>query len=167
MPTYSNKTSADRAQRADELLRQADRLDDAKQYRKAFALFLESAMLGDTGAQVNVGNYYAAGRGTGKNLAEAERWYRKAYQAGDSGGANNLACDKRDAKNYRAAVLWFKKAIALDDGDAAVELAKMHLKRKQTKQAIAALETALSMDSLHTSEYGREEAVRILEQLQP
>ena len=153
------------AEYAHKLSIQADKLDETGHYREAFKLWLVAAKLGDTGAQLNLGNYYADGKGTKKDLSEAERWYRKAYKAGEPGGANNLACDKRDSGNYRAAILWFKKALALDEGGAAVELAKIYLKRNQQKLAIAALKQALAMDPSLLTEYERETADAMIQKL--
>lgn len=165
MPRNSNGQKELATERADRLFRDADRLGDAGKHRQAFKLFLEAAELGDASAQLSLGNYYASGTGTRKNLAEAERWYKKAYKTGISSAANNLAIDKRDAQNFRSAILWFKKAVALEDGDAAVELAKLYIKLNRTPEALAALKQALAVPPSYISEDGREQAEALLEQL--
>jgi len=153
-------------ERAHKLSVQAEKLDDTGHYREAFKLLLEAAKLGDTGAQINLGNFYAGGKGTKKNLAEAERWYRKAYKAGSSAGANNLACDRRDSGNIRSAILWFKKAVAMGDGGACIELAKIYRARpNHNRQVATLLRRVLRMDVYGASEYDKEQAASMLAEM--
>src|SRR5471030_2025492 len=116
------------------LFEQASRYDDAYIYKRAFTLFLKAAELGDEGAQINLGNYYASGKGTTKDLSKAAYWYKRAYNAGCSTGALNLAIDKKNNGDTRSAILWFKKAIAMNDGWAYCELAKLYAKRRAGKK---------------------------------
>ena len=45
---------------------------------------------GDAGAQVNLGNCYAEGRGVPQDNAEAVKWFRKAADQGNAGAQVNL-----------------------------------------------------------------------------
>ena len=153
-------------ERAHKLSIQAEKLDETRHYREAFKLLLEAAKLGDTGAQTNLGNYYAAGKGTKKNLAEAESWYRKAYKAGSSSGANNIACDKRDSGNMRSAILWFKKAVAMGYGGSCIELAKIYRTKPGHKRQVSALlKRVLLMDIYGASEFDKEQAAAMLAEI--
>jgi TPR repeat protein len=71
---------------------------------------------------------YEDGAGVSKDLAEAARWYRKAADAGDARGMNNLGgmyeYGAGVSKNVAEAVRWYRKAADLGD-----EYAKAALKR--------------------------------------
>jgi hypothetical protein len=115
---------------------------------------------------VNVGNFYAAGTGTRRDLKEAALWYKRAYRQGLRDGASNLAVDLRNAGNLRGAVAWFRRAVALNDGDACIELAKMVQERRHGRsKAEGLLRRALSLSPSDLSDAGREEAERLLASL--
>jgi len=49
-----------------ELILQAEAAEQLHKHRRAFKLFMAAAKLGDTSAQINLANYYAAGTEYGK-----------------------------------------------------------------------------------------------------
>jgi TPR repeat protein len=147
----------------EKLFLEAERREASGDFRNAFKSLLAGARLGHSGCQVNLGNFYASGKGTRKSLQKAAHWYKQAYKNGDRCAASNLAIDRRNAGNIRSAVIWFKKAIALNDGDACIPLAKIYKARKGgQKAAVALLRQALQMNRNCISESGREEAELLL-----
>ena len=62
-----------------------------RSYKKAFALYLQSAEQGDVDAEFQVAESYAKGRGVAKNPAQARSWYQKAAEQGHEEAAEKLA----------------------------------------------------------------------------
>jgi TPR repeat protein len=158
-------TSARRDKTADAeiLFFEAEQYEEKGDYRAAFDRLLAAGQLGHAMSQVNLGNFYASGRGVRRNLEKAAHWYKKGYQNGYSDGALNLAIDRRDAGNIRSAVVWFKKAIAMHSGDACIQLAKIYGSRKGGQKAAAnLLRRALRMSKDNISEAAKEEAEILL-----
>jgi TPR repeat protein len=154
------------SQTADDLFNKADQFEEKGQLRRAFACLLRASQLGDSSSQVNLGNFYALGTGTRKDLEKAAYWYKRAYRSGDSTGAFNLAIDKRNAGNKRSAIIWFKKALDMRYGEAAAELAKIYMQRPGGKKlAIAVLKKTRGMNCSEISEAGREEVAELLSKL--
>lgn len=148
------------------LFLQAERYEEAGDFKSAFKCLLASAQAGDTSSQLNLGNFYADGKGIKKNLAEAARWYKKAYKNGDRTGALNLAIDRRNEGRTRSAVIWFKKAVAMNDGDAFIALAKIYRTRKGGQRtAIDLLRQVLLMNRTDISDDGKEEAASLLKEI--
>lgn len=154
------------AARAARLFIDADKYEEKRNFRAAFECYLSAAKLGDTGCQVNLGNYYSWGRGTRKSLEKAAYWYKKAYRGGEASGAHNLAIDRRNQGDLRSAIFWFKKAVAMDDGDAHIELAKIYApNRGGRKKAIELLRRTLRLRRVNISQAGREEADSLLQEI--
>ena len=150
------------------LFRQAELKEEAGDFEAAFNLLRKAAQLGHSGAQVNLGNFYASGVGIEKNLDKAAEWYIKAYRQGDSSGANNLAIDLKNQGRTKEAILWFKRAVALRDGDAAVELAKLLKKQPGgTPAAIKHLRSVIGWGPSDITQDGKAKAKRMLRQLDP
>lgn len=152
---------------AELLFNKADQYDEKGDFKNAFKCFLAAAHLGNTGCQVNLGNYYSSGKGVKKDPDKCVYWYKKAYKNGDGTGAFNLAMHRKDEGNLRSAVFWFKKIVAKNnDGDACVELAKIYKDRKRG-QKIAAnlLKRALRMNERLISGGGKEEAESLLKEM--
>jgi TPR repeat protein len=146
------------------LFNEAYRHEEDGDLKRAFQCLLAGARLGDSGCQVNLGNFYAAGTGTRKDMAAAAYWYRKGYRNGDRTGALNLAIDHRNAGRTRSAVIWFKKAIAMNDGDSCIHLAKIYMQRKGGRSAaISLLKQVLPMNRSDVSKEGKEEAKSLLQ----
>lgn len=151
---------------AELLFNKADQYDEKGDFRNAFKCFLAAAKLGNTGCQINLGNYYSWGKGVRKDPDKGVYWYKKAYENGDSTGAFNLAVHRKNEGNFRSAVIWFKKAIATNDGDACIELAKIYLGRKRgQKTAANLLKRALRMNERLISGGGKKEAESLLKEM--
>jgi uncharacterized protein len=135
--------------------------------RTAFRLFRAQAEGGNKGAYLNLGYFYDVGLGTRKSRSEALRWYRRAYRAGDSAAASNIATVYRDEGRHRQAFEWLKRAASMRDGDAELELAKCYLAGRGVAahrgRAISALNRALASRSI--TEASREDARELLNQL--
>jgi TPR repeat protein len=150
----------------EKLFTEADRYEERGDFRRAFQCFLTAARLGHTGCQVNLGNYYAAGKGTEKNMAAAAYWYKKAYKNGDRTGALNLGIDRKNEGRTRSAVIWLKKGVAMNDGDACIALAKLYKdQRGKREAAIDLLKRVLPMGCADISEEGKEEAEYLLKEI--
>jgi TPR repeat protein len=148
------------------LFNEAYRHEQNGDLKRAFQCLLAGARLGDSGCQINLGNFYSAGIGTRKNMAIAALWYRKAYKNGERTGALNLAIDRRNAGRTRSAVIWFKKAIAMNDGDACIQLAKIYMQQKDGRSAaIGLLKQVMQMNRADISEDGKEEAKLLLREI--
>lgn len=151
---------------ADGLFLEAERHEEAGDFRSAFKCLLAAAQLGHHMSQLNLGNFYASGRGTRKNLEKAAHWYKKAYKNGNNDGALNLAIDRRNEGDVRSAVVWLKKAIAMSSGEACIELAKVYKARKGGQKAAAdLLRRALRMSRDHISDDAKEEAKSLLKDM--
>lgn len=110
-------------------LTDAERFEQAGNYRMAASILLRGAKLGSDSCQLNLGNYYADGAGVRRDLERAAHWYKNAYKNGNSWSAFNLAIDRRNVGDFRSAELRFKKAIAMRRGGAYVQLAKVYIAR--------------------------------------
>ncbi len=167
------RSTRNNASRAEKLLSDAERYESSGHFRKAFRCLQTAAYLGDAGGQVNLGNFYAWGRGVRRDLAKAAYWYKKTYRSRSgvtalSGvAALNLAIDRRNAGNIRSAVFWFKRAIAMKEGDAFIELAKMYQARRAKRRAAAGLlRRALRLSRDHISDAAKEKAASLLCQIE-
>jgi TPR repeat protein len=163
MPFKKHKDALD----PESLFLEAERHEEKGEFKKAFHCLRAAAELGHSGSQVNLGNFYASGKGIRRNLEEAARWYKKAYKNGESTGAHNLAIDLRNQGKTRSAEIWFKKAIAMRDGSAYLALAKVYLGRRNGKKGAAGLlkEALLLSRRSDISEDDREEAESLLKEL--
>jgi TPR repeat protein len=150
----------------EELFRDAELKEERGDFHGAFKSLLAAAKLGDVGSQINLGNFYAAGRGVKKNLLEAARWYKQVYRNGQPTGALNLAVDLEKQGNIRGAVAWLKRAIAMNDGDAHLRLARIYQKKRNGIQtAISLLEKAILLSPSNISDQTREQADKLLKRL--
>ena len=153
---------------AEAMFRAAEVFEEMKDTRSAFKCLSVGAGLNDTACQLNLGNFYAAGIGTRKNLRRAEYWYKKAYQAGNVTAAFNLAIDRKRMGDVKSAISWLKKAIAKHDGNAFVALAEIYAKQAGGREkAVELLRRALDLNSDQISEDGREQAMSLLKKFEP
>jgi TPR repeat protein len=155
----------DKTADAERLFLEAEQYEEEGGFKNAFNCLLAAAQLGHHMSQLNLGNFYASGRGARKSREKAAHWYKKAYKNGNNDGALNLAIDRRNEGNIRSAVVWFKKAIAMNSGPACIELAKIYKARKGgQKTAANLLRRALRMSRDNISELGKEEAESLLQE---
>ena len=161
-------TSAKRRKSPDteRLFLEAEQYEENGDFRNAFERLLTAAQLGDVGSQLNLGNFYARGKGVRKNLEKAAYWYKKAYKNGESYGAFNLAIDRRNEGKIRSAVIWLKRAIAMNHGEACIALAKISSARKGgQKTATNLLRRALRLSRDFVSDDAKEEAKSLLKKI--
>ena len=92
---------------AEELYKQGD-------YARAFKISQSLASQGNATAQSNLGNMYATGEGTPKNIKQAILWWFKAGNQGKAQAQFNLGVVYGDGKDllrdYKKAVFWYQKA---------------------------------------------------------
>ena len=151
---------------AAELFRDAELKEEQGDLRGAFRSLLAAAKRGDILSPLNLGNFYASGRGVRKNLQEAARWYKRAYRSGQSAGAINLAVDLQKQGNVRGAIAWLKRAVVMDDGEACVQLAQIYLKRRNgAKTAANLLRKAISLSPSNISDESKEHAKVLLRRI--
>lgn len=74
-----------------EVLDDAMKAFDRRDYSSAHELWLEAARSGNAEAQYNLGSLYATGKGVDKNLQEAYKWYSMAAVAGDEAARKRVA----------------------------------------------------------------------------
>lgn len=147
--------------RANDLFVRADKYEDMGQPRKAFRCMLAAAKLGDTGAQINVGNYYDEGKGVRRSRSEAVYWYKRAYRRGAACAANNIGVLLRNENKHRRALSWFLRAVNLGDDEAHLEIGKHYLYfESNPRKAIFHLNHVTR--SSRVSEDGVEQASKLL-----
>lgn len=148
----------------DGLFIQAAKQEERGKLRSAFRLYLAAAKAGDTGCQINVGNFYDAGTAVRRNRRAAFYWYKRAYRRGDSCAASNIGIMWRNENQPRRALEWFEKAVRLGDDEANLEIAKYYLRHEHNPlKAIEHLKKVCQ--SKCVTEAGAEEAARLLQQV--
>lgn len=98
-------------------------------------------------------------------MAEALRWWRRAYGQGSWAAAFNLGMFFRDAKQWASALKWFERAIKAGDADGLIEIAKIHLRYagdraaglRYLKRAVAAKDKLTEPARLETEVLLREQ----------
>jgi uncharacterized protein len=132
--------------------------------RKAAKWFRRAAEHGLTPAQNTLGVLLSNGDGIRKNVNEAFLWLRKAFHAGDSCAAHNIALTYREIGDLRTAVKWFRKAADAGDDDALIQLGIHYYwgkgTRKNTKEAVRCFRKATKGKNI--SEGGRDDAFFLL-----
>lgn len=145
------------------LFDRADKYEADGDLRNAFRCMMIAAKRGDSWGQVNLGNFYASGKGVRRNSKKASYWYKKAYANGNRSGAFNLGVDRRNGGNIKSAVTWFKRAVAMNDGNACIALARIYgTRRSGRRAAVGLLKRALQMRRDDISEAAKEEAESLL-----
>ncbi len=98
------------------------RYDTDEDNRKAFYWCEKAAKQNLPEAQNILGLLYEEGKGTKKDLVEAEKWYRKSAEQGYVWGQRNLAvlyaCGRGVKENNRIAFYWYKKAAEQGNAEA-------------------------------------------------
>jgi uncharacterized protein len=157
-----------KAKKADDLYKKAYQRWDAGQLVAAFRLMLKAAMAGDSSSKMMLGYFYDCGIGTKKNRTMAMEWYKKAYRRGVSIAANNIGTIFRVEDNNREALAWFHRAVKLGDIEANIEIARLYLRYPASfSAAIPYLKLVIEANaSPMLTEWGREEARRMLDRLQ-
>src|SRR5215471_3254691 len=123
------KTYSKRPKRShtDDLFVRAAAQEEKGNLRSAFRLYLADAKAGDSGCQVNLGNFYDDAIGVRRNRAAALRWYKLAYRRGSASAASNIGVMLRKEGHTRRALAWFERAVRLGDDEAHLDIAKHYL----------------------------------------
>lgn len=151
--------------KADDLFIRACKQEERGNLRSAFRLMLSAAKLGDTGAQVNVGNYYDDKKVVKRNRDAALYWYRRAYRRGDSSAANNIGILWRNEGKFKRALHRFTRAVKLGNDEANIEIGKHYLhNEKNPRKAIPHFKHVTESDWV--SQGGVEGAAKLLKKAQ-
>ena len=131
--------------------------------RAAFRLMLAAAKLGNSSAQINVGNYYDDGRGVQRNRSAALYWFKRAYRRKNSSAAHNIGCVwRREGKPLRS-LYWFSRAVKLGDEESNLDIGKHFLYiKKNPRKAIVYFKRVKPTGWV--TEAGVEEAARLLKE---
>jgi uncharacterized protein len=89
---------------------------------KAAQWFRLAAEHGSAPAQNSLGVLLSDGNGVRKSVEEALLWLRKAFRAGDSCAAHNIAITYRENGDLKPAFKWFRRAAGAGDGDALIQV---------------------------------------------
>jgi TPR repeat protein len=145
----------------EELFIRSGKMEESGKLRSAFRLLLAGAKAGETGCQLNVGNYYDAGTGVRRNRKAALYWYKRAYRHGMASAAHNIGIVWRNEKSPKRALEWFQKAVRLGDDEANLEIAKHYLRNEHNPvKAIPYLRIVVR--SKWVTEAGVEEATKLI-----
>jgi TPR repeat protein len=110
----------------------------AGDYGKALHLWLPLAQSGDRTAQFNIAVMYDQGQGVRQNLAEAERWYRRAAEQGDFIAQTNLGVMYSQGRGVEAdhaeAARWYALAAAKEHGPAQFSLGTLYANGQGVEQ---------------------------------
>jgi len=90
--------------------------------RKAIEYLRRAAEHGCAPAQCTLGVLLGDMERAGRNPREALVWLKRAFHAGVSCAASNIAITHRQAGNFRKAVHWFRTSVASGDDDALIQL---------------------------------------------
>lgn len=131
--------------------------------RATFRLMLAAAKLGNSSAQINVGNYYDDGRGVQRNRSAALYWFKRAYRRRDFTAAHNIGCVwRREGKPLRS-LYWFSRAVELGDEESNLDIGKHFLhNEKNPRKAIVYFKRVRPTGWV--SEAGAEAAARLLKE---
>jgi TPR repeat protein len=123
------------------------------------------AVLGDPRAMVVLADALTQGAASEKNVAEATRWYRRAFELGSTTGAFNLGCTLQNLGRHTEAVRWFRKALDAGDLSALVPLAQAELHGVGTRRDVAAAMkklTQIAKGGAFFCQFDREQAMLTL-----
>jgi len=130
LPEWKPETATPFGIKAAETLIEGREYYDAANYRMAMSSFKQSAKYGGREALVYIGYMYDKGQGVAQNPSEAVRWYRRAADAKDPMGMNNLGdCYYQGygvERDYAKARYWFKKAADAGNARAMTSLGWMY-----------------------------------------
>ncbi len=139
---------------------------DQGNFKSAFRLCLAPAKRGNERAQLLLGYFYKNGIGVKPNRDLALYWTRRAYRQGSNAAAHNIGLIFRDERNLRRAIIWFERAARLNDADAYLEIAKIYLEKQDRTKAIHYLKQTLAGDPMFMLKSSRDEAKRLLKQVE-
>jgi TPR repeat protein len=153
--------------RAEALLTRSWQQEEKGEFLSAFRCLLSGAKLGDTGCQINLGNYYDDGKVVKRNREAALYWYKRAIKKGEGPGAHNTGILYRTEGDFDRALFWFKRAVALGDVEANLWIAKVLIEdKKEPKLAARHLKLVCKAKPYAEVSFdGHHEAARLLRKL--
>jgi TPR repeat protein len=110
-----------------EPIRAAERLFWKGHLREAFEEYLVLAEKGIAECQVFVGWMYETGKGTGRDVAEARKWYGRAALSGLPSATFRLGVSHQASGDIEQALKYLREAAQLGHGSALSRLGTMHL----------------------------------------
>lgn len=123
---------------AEELMQEADKYYENKDYERAFELNLTSAEMGLSWAQYNVAVMYKNGEGVYQDTKEAFKWYSKAAEQGLAEAQYALAImygtGEGTYQDSIKAYEWCRKAAEQDNADAQFSLGGLFYDGEGVKQ---------------------------------
>ena len=84
------------------------------------------AEAGDPAAQFEFGEAHELGRGVGRDMQAAERWYLKAAEAGHAKAQYYMGSLHQERKQWDGAALWYRRAAEQNQPAAINGLAYLH-----------------------------------------
>lgn len=114
----------------EQLFEQATSYYNAKEYEKAYPLYLEQANNGNAKAQCVMGHYYFYGYSPVKeNYAKAYEWYKKAAEQGVGTAMNNIGSMYENGlfveQDYEKAYQYYMKAVDVGFAFSASNIGKL------------------------------------------
>ena len=115
----------------------------ARDYAAAAAWFAKAAAQGSSGAQCNLGNYYALGRGVTAGAARAVALLVQATAQGENCARANLASALSSGRGIQLAAQWYFKSAVQGNAHAQTDLGAFFYERgargltKDTRRAAA------------------------------
>jgi TPR repeat protein len=165
MATSPSSATATRKSKNADLFRRAKKQEEKGNFRSAFRLYLAAVNAGDTGSQLNVGNYYDEGKGVRRDRAAAMYWFKRAYRRGDCSAAHNIGVMWRNDQKFKRALVWFQRAVKLGDDESNLDIAKHYLRNEhKPDKAIPYLKKVRK--AYWVTEAGAEEAAKLLMETQ-
>jgi len=113
----------------------------AKDFEKAFSIWIEEAKLKNDQAMANLGLMYLKGEGVEKNFVEAKKWFEEASEYDNDSANYNLALMYQGAigipEDAQKAIEYFRKAVQKDHQGASFRLGLLLLKDRTNKELVA------------------------------
>jgi TPR repeat protein len=114
---------------------------EKQDFEEAIRCFSKAANLGHSGAQLQLGMLYHAGKGVPKNLGEALRWYRAAMEQQEPHATCRMGdyyrdVDGADNKNFDEAVKWYRVEAEKNCPDAQFNLGQLFNMRNNMPEAL-------------------------------
>lgn len=153
----------------DRLFIEANNLDEAGDYKKAFILFEKMVALGNSSSLNNLAMMYEYGRGVAQDINKAIELYKEGWaKTSETSFALNLAHLYNNQKDFEQAKRWWQVAIDNGDVDGKLQLAKHLLTTPQAdlqfiKQLLTAVVNAKIAFDICEADW--EEADELLQEL--
>ncbi|WP_345969307.1 NifU family protein [Sulfurimonas sp. HSL1-6] len=129
---------------------------EAKQYKEAYDLFVDSAAKADANAMVNLGVMAMQGKGCGRDIEAAKAWFAKAAEQGSMHAMMSLAqiFEKGldGTPNEKDALTYFKQAADIGHVDAQFKAGMLLKEAGEKAEAMRYLITAAHNNNVRAQE---------------